>query len=300
MSEETKNSTKPNYLAIALVLGLVVMGAILYSNYSEKTRLEGELTLSEGELETAYFQLDSIGDELSARIVTIVQLGGDVDSLIIVKKQLEEEKEQIRTRTSREIGRLQSRVEGFRELLVAQDEEIAKLKAINEELVTENTELKVETNQLNQSLRNLNETRTELEEKVAVAGQLKIENMKIIAVNSRGREREDDFRNRNIDKLKVEFDVSENPVAEIESKDVLVRIVAPDGNVLFDVTRGSGSFIFDDREMFFTAKQEILYDRSRQKLSFLYDKGSEYALGSHQIEVYTEAYLMGSGSFIVR
>ncbi|MDA0196708.1 MAG: chromosome segregation protein SMC [Bacteroidetes bacterium] len=301
MSEkEIENKNKPNYLAIALVLSLVAMGAVLYLNYSEKTRLEGDLTLSEAELETAYFQLDSIGDELSDRILTISQLGGRVDSLVMVKEQLENEKEQIRNRTNKEIGDLRSRVDGYRELLLAKDEEIIKLQAINEVLATENTELKVQTNQLNKSLRNLNETKTQLEEKVAVAGQLSIESMKIIAVSSRGKERVDDIKNRHIDKLRIEFAVSENPVAEIESKDILVRIVAPDGNVLFDITRGSGSFIFQDREMFFTAKQEILYDRSRQALGFLYDKGSEYALGLHKVEVYTEDYLMGSGTFIVK
>jgi len=301
MSEkEIENTKKLNYLAIALVLGLVAMGVVLYINYSAKTKLEGEMTLSEAELETAYFQLDSIGDELSDRILTISQLGGRVDSLVMVKEQLEEEKEQIRNRTNKQIGDLRSRVEGYRELLLAKDEEIIKLQAINDELSTENTELKVQTNQLNQSLRNLNETKTQLEEKVAVAGQLSIENMKIIAINSRGRERENDIKNRHIDKLRIEFAVSENPVAEIESKDILVRIVAPDGNVLFDVTRGSGSFIYQDREMFFTAKQEILYDRSSQTLGFLYDKGSEYALGLHKVEVYTEDYLMGSGTFIVK
>ena len=291
---------KPNYLAIILGVGVVLLVGFLIYGYLEKEKLLGEKELTEAELDQAYFQLDSIGDELSDKILTISELGGDVDSLIMVKEQLEAEKEQIRNRTTRQISDLQGKVEGFRELLVAQDEEIARLKAINEELVTENSELKVQTNELNQSIQNLNESKTELEQKVAVAGELRIEEMKVIAVNARGKEREGDFRNRHIDKLKVEFLVSENKVAEIESKDILIRLVAPDGNVLFDVTRGSGSFIFEDREMFYTAKQEILYDRTSQKLSFLYDKGSDYGTGLHRIEVYTEDYLMGSGSFTVR
>ena len=291
---------KSSGLVIILGIGVVILIGFLVYGYLEKEKLIGEKEATEAELDKAYFSLDSIGDELSEKILTISQLGGDVDSLVMVKEQLEEEKEQIRNRTNRQISDLQGRVNGFRELLLAQDEEIVKLKALNEELYTENSELKVETNELNKSLQNLNDTKSELEQKVAVAGQLKIENMRIVAVNSRGKERESDFRNRHIDKLKIEFNVTENKVAEIESKDILIRVVAPDGNVLFDVTRGSGSFIFEEREMFFTDKQDILYDRSTQKLSFLYDKGSEYNLGLHKVEVYTEDYMMGSGTFTVR
>jgi len=287
-------------MAIILGVGVAILIGFLIYGYLENQRITGEKEMTEAQLDQAYFQLDSIGDELNDKILTISQLGGDIDSLVLVKEQLEVEKEQIRKRTTRQISDLQGKVEGFRELLVAQDEEIVRLKAINDELMTENTELKVQTNELSQSIQSLNQTKSKLEEKVAVAGQLKIEDMKIIAVNSRGKERERDIKNRHIDKLRIEFAVGENEVAEIESKDILVRVTAPDGNVLFDVTRGSGSFIFEDREMFFTAKQEILYDRSRQKLSFLYDKGSDYSLGLHRIEVYTDDYLMGSGTFTVR
>ena len=124
--------------------------------------------------------------------------------------------------------------------------------------------------------------------------------MVIAAVNSRGKETIGEFKNRQIESIKVTFNIAENKVAPVDGKDVLVRIVAPDGNVLFDVTRGSGTFMFDNREMYFTAKQEILFDNTRQKLSFLYNKGSEYALGIHKVEVYTDGYLMGAGSFTVK
>ena len=300
LKQKPATPKRPNYLAIILGVGAAILLGFLIYFFQQNEQLAGEKALTDAELEQAYFQLDSIGDELNDRILTITQLGGEVDSLIVIKEQLEEEKEQIRKRTNRQIRDLQGKVEGFRELLLAQDEEIEKLKAINEQLSTENTELKVQANELNQSINDLSATKSELEQKVAVAGQLKADNMKVIAVNSRGKEREGDFKNRHIDKLRIQFDVAENEVAEIESKDIMVRIVGPDGNVLFDVARGSGSFIYEDRELFFTAKQEILYDRSRQSLSFLYDKGSDYNLGLHQVEVYTEDYLMGSGAFTVR
>jgi hypothetical protein len=119
-------------------------------------------------------------------------------------------------------------------------------------------------------------------------------------VNESGKEREGEFKNRHIDQIKIVFTVSENGVAPIEGKELLIRVVAPDGNVLFDVARGSGSFTFEGREMFFTQKQEILYDKKNQEVTLFYKKGSEYATGNHRVEVYTDAYLMGSGIFEVQ
>src|SRR5690606_39449944 len=124
-------------------------------------------------------------------------------------------------------------------------------------------------------------TREKLGEKVALASRLKAENIKIFALNKREREREGEFRNRQIEQLKVQFNLAENNVAPIEGKDIKIRIVGPEGDVLFDVARGSGTFMVDGEEKFYTANQEILFDNTRQELVFIYDKGSDYNIGKH-------------------
>ncbi|WOK07317.1 chromosome segregation protein SMC [Imperialibacter roseus] len=300
MSEGGSNNKKQQSIVIALAILLLLALVKIGIDYSTNKSLTADNMAKQEELTETYFSLDSVSSELDKRIQTITELGGEIDTLLKVKEQLEKEKEAIRTRSNREIGQLKARVEGYRELLVAQDEEITKLRAINEKLLTENTGLKEEKNELTASIRDLNQSKNKLEEKVALASQLKVENMVIAAVNSRGKETIGEFKNRQIESIKVTFNIAENKVAPVDGKDVLVRIVAPDGNVLFDVTRGSGTFMFDNREMYFTAKQEILFDNTRQKLSFLYNKGSEYALGIHKVEVYTDGYLMGAGSFTVK
>jgi cell division protein ZapB len=54
------------------------------------------------------------------------------------------------------------------------------------------------------------------------------------------------------------------------------------------------------KEEFYTAAQEILFDNTRQKLSFLYDKGSDYDGGTYSLEIYTDNYLIGNGQFVVK
>lgn len=298
-SNQMTDNNKKILVPILAVLLALVFGFLIYLLF-QKSNLEETNAQQELQLSRAYDQLDSMTNELSNKIITISQLGGDIDSLLIIKKQLEEEKADFRKRAYKQINDLQQRVDGYKELLVRQDAEIKKLKEINEVLLAENTNLKVEKNTLNDSIRGLKRTKSELENKVAIAGRLAIEDLKIFAVASNGKERDSEFRNRQIEKIKVEFYLAENEIAPIEGKEIRLRIVGPDKNVLFDVTRGSGSFMFEGREMFYTARQEVLYDRKRQKMTFMYEKGSDYALGQHIVELYTDNYQLGKGEFVVK
>lgn len=74
-------------------------------------------------------------------------------------------KKEFRSRAFTQINRLQSKVEGYKELLIAQDEEINKLKLINEQLYDENKDQKVEINTLNSKISKINITRETLQEK---------------------------------------------------------------------------------------------------------------------------------------
>jgi len=240
---------------------------------------------------------------MDLKIMQIEELGGDVEELSAIRDSLELEKESLleaRTRSNKQIQTLRGRVEGYRELLVMKDAEIAELKKVNEELVVENTELKTERNVLNQNLREAKKTEEQLTEKVQIASRLEAENISVAALNSRGKAREDEFRARQVEKLQVTFNIAKNDVAPVSGKEILMRIIDDNDNVLFDVARGSGTFELDGKETFYTAKQEILFDNTQQQVSFLYDKGSEYVPGRYVMELFTDGYKMGSKSFRVK
>ena len=307
MSEELENNhtakpeqKKSNRVMIYVVAALaVLLVAALVVNFIR----ENNLRERNSELMVVYSRLDSIGNEMQLKIVEIEQLGGNIDTLSMIRDSLEIEKEgllEARTRSTKQIRTLQARVEGYRELLVMKDVEITELKKVNEELVVENKELKTERNVLNKNLRDAKETEEKLTEKVQVASRLEVENIVIAALNQKGKPKEGEFRARQIDKLKVEFNIAKNDVAPVSGKEILMRIIDDNDNVLFDVARGSGTFALDGKETFYTAKQEILFDNSQQAVSFLYDKGSEYLPGRYVMEVYTDGYLMGSKSFRVK
>lgn len=298
-SSPKKNNKLPVIVAFMAIV-IIIQGIKIYLDTKEKQEVRTQLITTEEELATTMQRLTEIKAELDDKIAQVEKLGGDVADLEQAKVEIEEELRLTRRATGKEIKALKDRVEGYELLLKNKDEEIAKLQSVNKELLTENRSLKTRQNRLGDSLNRLSQSKAELATKVAIASQLKAENIRIVSVNDRGRERTPPFRIKQIERLKVEFNLAENSVAPIEGKKILIRIIDENDQVLFDVARGSGTFIFNGKEEFYTAAQEILFDNTRQKLTFFYEKGSEYAPGTYTLEIYTDDYMMGRSEFVVK
>lgn len=294
---------KGNKAAIAIALlsiVVIVQGIKIYFDYQEKVEVTQEKVSLEAELGTALTRLEEINKELEVKIQEIEKLGGNVEELEKAKAEVEKELKSVRKRNDKAILELKDRVEGYTELLKLKDEEIVKLQSLNKELFTENKSLKTKQNVLSDSINRLSQNKQELASKVAIASQLKAENILVAAVNGKGKEREAPFRNRQLEKLKVEFNIAENKVAPIEGKKIILQVYDENGQPIFDVAKGSGTFLVEGKEQFYTSAQEILFDNTKQKLTFFYEKGSDYASGTYTVDIFTDGYKMGTMQFTVK
>lgn len=301
---EQPNSGKRDQIRIVLIIVIAVVaigaGYKIYTDYEARKELQAEYDATRVELSG---RLDSISLELNDRITEIAQLGGDIDSLVTLKDSITAQRDQLqRTRRANKalIQRLDRKVTGYQELLVVKDQEIAELKQLNSELMTENNDLRTEQNELNRRINQTTDQVAALKQEVALAAKLRAENIKVININKRGKEREGDFRSRQAQKVKVTFNIADNEVAPVQGHKIMFQIVDPAGNVVFDVAKGSGSFQVDGKEQFYTGIQEILFDNSKQELTFVYDKGSEFDKGGHKIILLSDTYEIGRASFNVR
>jgi hypothetical protein len=170
-----------------------------------------------------------------------------------------------------------------------------------DELFSENTNLKTKTVRLTDSISTIDREKRQLAEKVNIASALKAESLDITAINEKGKERDKgEYRAKQIDRIKIAFNLGENNVAKIETKDIYMRLIEPDGAAVFDMATGGGTFMFENQETFFTAKQEILFDNTRQPVSFVFDKGTPYKTGKYTVELYADGFKIGQGSFVVK
>jgi len=294
----TKSKRPILFILLGVITILLVVKVIL--DHREQQELQD---FYQAEMETEKAKLEEINKELTYKIREVDSLGGNIQDLLLAQEQISAERDQLqRTRQANRqvISRLRRKTDGYEELLREKDKEIIKLKEVNKALASENTGLKDEANTLNRSIVELNQDKAHLEEKVEVASHLKAESIQIKGISSSGKERSGILKNRQLSKLKVAFEISKNDVAPLEAKEILIRVIDEIDQVIFDVNKGSGSFILNGKETFYTASQDILFDNSGQALTFLYEKGSAYDPGTYKMEIFTDGYLMGATSFTVK
>ncbi|MDW7693514.1 chromosome segregation protein SMC [Flammeovirgaceae bacterium SG7u.111] len=304
-AEENKSNNNKKVLVIVVLAILIIINGVQFflSRQSEQKNKE-MLENKQMELLSTYGKLDSISTQLNDKIEEIKLLGGNVDSLLTIKDELEKEKDELRR--SRDMAQqryidIKDKIEGYEFLLKRKDQEIAKFKEVNEELLSENYNLKEQKNSLNQEINSLKKEKGQMEEKISAAGALKAENITFLAVNSRGKAKEDtEFKAKSIDVLRVIFNLADNKLAELGGKTIIMRVIEPEGSALYNAAAGSGTFMYDGEEIFYTASQEILFDNSMQKVTFDYNKGSEFKKGRHKAEFYAEGAQIGSKFFIVK
>ncbi len=299
-AEPKKSNSKAGFIIAFLSIIVIIQGVKIYLDFKDKAEITEQKANVEEDLAGTMQRLKEIQIELDQKITEIQKLGGDITDLQKAKGEVDAQLRRNVATSSKAIKELKDRVQGYEELLKIKDEEIEKLKSVNKELFTENKQLKTQKNVLNDSINRLATKKDELATKVAIASQLKAENISVMAVNSKGKERESPFKNRQLEKLKVEFNLAENKVAPVEGKKIIIRVIDENGQVIFDVAKGSGTFMLNNKEEFYTAQQEILFDNTRQKLTFFYTKGSDYATGNYSVEIYTDDYLMGAVQFVVK
>ncbi|GHB50629.1 hypothetical protein [Mongoliitalea lutea] len=295
-----RNDKNKNVLIIVLAILVFLSGIKLYTDSKDKNRKSEEIILLSEETYELNKRLDSMTYQLDLRITEIERLGGEVSSLNEIREQLIRERAIDRKRSVDEIAALNRQINDYAKTLNEKDQEIIRLREINQQLYLENEDLKNTQAQIQDEVSQLNIRQEELQQKIDIAAQLKAENIVIAAVNSRGREREDGFRNRQIEKLKVTFNFADNKIAEAGPRDVYVQVIAPNNQPIFDIAKGSGTFNLNGKEEFFTAHRDINFMNSKQSLSFFYEKGSNYASGIHEVRIYVDNYLVGTKTFEVK
>ena len=301
-SPEKKDQGK-NIIIIVLILLVIISGIKLYTDYIDRTKKTEEILLLSTENNDLNKRLDSVTYQLDLRIQEIEKLGGDVKALEEVRDQLIAERNTSRQRSSSEIVALNEKIKSYNSMIVEKDQEILELRAMNQQLFTENQDLKTTQAEIEEEVAQLNIQKEDLQAKVNVASVLKAENIEIAAVNSKGKERVEttkDFKNRQIERIKVSFNLADNKVAEKGPRNIYVQVLAPNAQPIFDVAKGSGTFMMDGAEQFYTVKQDIIFDNTEQELTFFYEKGSDYISGIHQVKIFVDNYEVGSKTFTVK
>lgn len=317
MEESTQRNGiwKAGVAILAVLAG--ILGYLLNDATSINKNQEQVINQKVEELASARIRLDSVGSQLDAKITQIKALGGNIESLEAAKRQLELDKVQLKKVNVFSKQQYDVKIADFVTLLAAKDAELVQLKRENTTLVAKNKDLftqnstltnenmglKTDKQGMADSIDNAYRRNRELTAKVTRASALQAQFVQAIAITDKNKERDGGvYRASKVDKIKVIFQLQPNPIAKQDTKTIFMRILDPDGAMLYDSAVGSGNFDLFGKESTYTVKKDIQFQNNGQGVEIIYGRGTaiQYREGHYKIELYADGFKIGEGSFDIK
>ncbi|HEX8328968.1 MAG TPA: hypothetical protein VF629_15640 [Hymenobacter sp.] len=309
---EPRSNNSRVLLWVALVAVLLGINGVLFYLNQQKGQQNEELTTEvkakDSKLQEQIQQYEALKTDFERQSQELQALGLSNDSLEAKIASVNADLVKLRSFKAGSFSIAQQslfkkRAQNLESQLRKKDDEIASLKQDNETLYTETNTLKERQNKLTDTISTIARTNQELTEKVGVASRLQSENIQVAVITSKNKEKDDDkdeFKAKRVEKIKVTANLARNDVSPKETKAIYMRILEPDGAALYNLSTGGGTFTVEGQEAFYTQKQDIVYDNTKQKLEFVYAKGAEYKKGQHTVELYESGQLMGKTTFMLK
>jgi len=301
--KEQKNNNKVWIVVLAVVL-LAVNGIQGFFNYKQNDEIKEKVEIiakKDIQRDSLTNAINAKKEELSLAKAEIEKLGGDVTALNAQIEELNKLTTDLKNAKNKYYSlymRAKGEIDNANKLSSDSKAEVERLKIQLAQQDTIITNQKVALNQKEQSISTLEQEKTELAQKVAVASVLKAENIKVIAISSKGKEKIGEvFKAKAIGQLKILFTIAENKIAQKNTKELYIRIVEPDGATITGGT--DGEFKYNTQTLFYTTKTSILYNGLLSPVALSYTKDGAYKIGKHTIEVYCEGSFIGTGTFTI-
>lgn len=306
---EPKKSGGSKGLIIVLIIVILALGGTIGYLWVELTSLQGTLSDKETVIEDKDKELDEVEMKLDNKIAQLTQQQQELDDLGIKNEELDNQIASLKEDLGKWKGAAQSSARE-RDMLkrkldkalaeaelqrIEMQDDIDRYKMLSDSLSTEVETLSSERSEMSDSI-------TSLDQKVKIASVLSTKNLKVTVLKGNGKEIDkDDYRIGQVDKVKVAFKFDDNKVAKKEEKTVILRIVDPQGSVLFDKEAGGGgSFETEDGSThFYTMKQTVKFENKNESVTFLYNNESEYEEGTYEVEIYVNGYKIGTDELII-
>jgi hypothetical protein len=314
MEQQASNNSNTLKIGVVVLLGaLGLLGYLYYGSQTENEDLQKLLTGKVDELSSTKVKLDSISRSLDAKIAEVQALGGSVEELQKIKAQLEEDKKKLKADSNFSSKKYEGKIKEYETFLAEKEVELQKLREENgiltnqnqmletekQTVIAENTGLKSTKDSLNRTLTDVSAKNEDLKQKINVGSALKAVKVTVVALSSRGKERSGEVKNKKIDQLKVSYILPSNPLTATNNKDVYLRLLDPNGGVINDMNKG-GVLKYNNQEIGYSMKQAVLYTNNDQAVDMYYKKDQALKSGTYTIELYSEGFKIGTGSFLVK
>jgi predicted nuclease with TOPRIM domain len=296
-----KNS---NVIYFLIVVVLALLGTDVYL-YLQKNKSDTKIVYQDDERNRLKIELDSLEAQIEqvntgkAKMSTELRAKNDSlqQKIKVLRTQLAKGK-----LTAAELGKAQEDVKQLRYFVTKYTADIEELKKQNTNLSNERDTLKTNLTAVSAKATDLEKQNTDLDSKVKIAKGLKMGSMNVVAYKIKGSGKEVEVtRASPAKKIKINFTVAENSLADKSLHDVYVRVIDPTGNLI--TGPDSGTFTSDGQELQYTYKTSI--DFKDDGVNYTIDwlspvTPNPFQKGTYGVLLYSDGSTMGKGGFSLK
>ena len=265
------------YFSLSLGMKQKTIKANLEIVESARRIFEDENAMLQRNAEDLVTELESLKDQNDTMMVKYHEA-------VVMLEQLQKEK----TYNYEQLAKYKKEVTTLRNVMKGYLRQIDSLNTINSNLQAQNVAYKKEINTANLRADVAEEKADELNTKVRIGSVIQAGGIRMAALNANSKEVK---RIKIAKRLKVDFELAPNELAEPGEKTIYIRITGPDGYMLpaSEVT----VFNFEGSEMMASAKRKVDYENESVPVSIFYD-GEAFAKGTYAVEIYIDGRMSGS------
>lgn len=296
------NKNLVKYSIVAIVFGVVV--GLGWFAYDKVQQLEEQTTLNQELVEQFAAEKEELTDEytqLSLQYESyILKVNNDsleqkLEDQRIRMQQLVDELKQTKAEDARKIAELKKELKTVREVLKYYVAQVDSLNQVNEALVAENRQVREQMTRMSNANASLQEENKNLSQKVDIASHLTAQGLRAIALNKRDKETNS---LKTTTTFLISFSISPNVTAQPGEKDLYVRILKPNEDLL--INEKSGQFKYDGNMIQYSAKKVVEYTGEELPVKMYWNRKETLDPGTYTFEVYADGKLMGKCSLSMK
>lgn len=298
--ERMRRSAKGYRIAIIVLILILIPLAYFFAKYakdirdvernvdiltSAKQMFEEENSLLEAQAQDVVTQLEEMKLQNDTMMVKYQEAAAMLE-------KLQKEK----TYNYNELNRYKRELATLKDVMKGYLRQIDSLNNINKHLQAQNISYKreISTAQLRADV--AEEKAEELNSKVRIGSVIRARGIAMSPLNAKSKAV---TRVKNAERLRVDFELTANELAEPGQKTVYVRIISPDGYLLS--ADNVITFSFEGDALLASAERTVDYENNDVPVSIFYDYNRKgLSAGTYKVQLYTEGRLIGENDVYLR
>ena len=281
-------------IAIVLLITLIPLTIFAVKNYGKVKTIEQDYALLESARSLFEEQNNMLQRDAESLVQELEQYKSKNDTMmqkyqeaVVMLEQLQKEK----TYNYNQLAKYRREVDMLKGVMKGYLRQIDSLNDINSNLQAKNVAYEKERTSYQERAEKAEEKAQELNTKVRIGSVIRTGGVRIVALNDNSKPVK---RIKVASRLRVDFELTANELAEPGEKVIYVCITDPDGYILSPADKMI-PFAFEGSSRTASAVRKVSYENESVPVSIFYD-GSAFQKGTYKVDIYIDGRHCGSGS----